>query len=141
MSEIALRTGDSPTGGGSGGGGATFVALAGSVAKLTVQAIKLREGVHALQRWMAANADRAREVSEMCDAAEVEPQLTAMIMQASDALRRVAEASGEMVDASDAMRADAQGLHDAHQREYRGIYETVQASGVQQAKPGFYRVR
>jgi hypothetical protein len=37
------------------------------------------------------------------------------------------------------MAAGAQAVKDAHQQDYRGIYEAVQASGARQAKPGFYR--
>ncbi|RSR92825.1 conjugal transfer protein TraB, partial [Streptomyces sp. WAC00469] len=39
----------------------------------------------------------------------------------------------------DQMASAADGLASAHEREYRGVYEAVKASGVRQAKPGFYR--
>ncbi|GAA3312137.1 hypothetical protein GCM10020295_83180 [Streptomyces cinereospinus] len=80
-------------------------------------------------------------MSEMCDAAEVEPRFTALIMEGATSLREVAEASGDLVSAADAMQMDAQGFADSHQREYGGIYEAVQSMGVQQPKPGFNEVK
>lgn len=123
------------------GEGLGFFALAARVISLTSRALLLKEKVAALQRHMDRNADKARDLSEMCDAAEVEPQFTALIMEASTALRKVAEASGEMANAADAMQNDAAAFGAAHETEYRGVYEAVQVSGVQEAKPGFYEVK
>jgi hypothetical protein len=39
------------------------------------------------------------------------------------------------------MAGHADGFNQAHENEYRGIYEAVNASRHRQAKPGFYRVR
>jgi hypothetical protein len=77
----------------------------------------------------------------MCDAAEVEPRYTGLIMDGSVSLRKVADASGELANAADVMQTDAQGFNDAHQGEYGGIYETVQRMGVQQPKSGFNEVK
>lgn len=132
MSEIV------PVTSGSGNG---FLALSWRVVALSTAALHLKEGMYLLKRHMETNATAARNLSEMCAAAEVEPQYTAQILEASQALTRVAEASGDLAATADAMESDARGFNSAHEREYRGIYEAVNGSGVQQAKPGFYRVR
>ncbi|MFJ1536389.1 conjugal transfer protein TraB [Streptomyces mirabilis] len=119
----------------------SFTRLASRLVWLTGSALALKEGMHALQRRLEADADDVTRTSEMCDTAEVEPQFTALMLEAARAVREVAEASGEMVAAADSTATNAQGFHDAHQGEYRGVYEAVQASGVRQAKPGFYRTR
>lgn len=119
----------------------TFTGLVARTATLTAAALALREGLHALQRRMDADADAAGRMGEMCHQAEVEPRFVALIADAATALRAVATASGELADAADRMEAGARDLHDAHQGEYRGVYEAVRASGVQQARAGFYRTR
>ncbi|MFE8950083.1 conjugal transfer protein TraB [Streptomyces sp. NPDC007856] len=124
-------------GGASSGNG--FLALSGRTAQLAAAALFLKEGMHLLKAHMRANANAASRLSEMCDAAEVEPHFTSQIMDVSTALHGVAEASGEMVNAADRVDADARGFNQAHDTEYRGVYEAVNGSGVQQAKPGFYR--
>ena len=125
------------TGGASSGNG--FLALAGRTAKLAASALFLKEGMHLLRSHMKANANAAMRVSEMCDQAEVEPRFTSMIMDVSTHLNAVAEASGEMVNAADSVDTDARGFNNAHDSEYRPGYEASNGSGVQQAKPGFYR--
>lgn len=123
------------------GGALNFLTLAARITALSADALRLKENLWALQRRMEENAGRARTLSEMCDAAEVEAQYTALIMEASTALQRVAEASGELAETADVMEANARGFNDAHETEYRGVYEAATASGVQQPKPGFNRVR
>ncbi|TLQ39025.1 conjugal transfer protein TraB [Streptomyces marianii] len=123
------------------GEGLGFLALSVRVTALTAQAMLLKEKVWALQRRMDSNADKASNMSEMCDAAEVEPQFTALILDGSVALRKVADASGELANAADVMQTDAQGFNDAHQGEYGGIYEATQTMGVKQPKPGFNEVK
>ncbi|NGO40676.1 conjugal transfer protein TraB [Streptomyces ureilyticus] len=118
-----------------------FLSLGVAVATLTARALLLKEKVWALQRLFQRNAEKASNMSEMCDAAEVEPQFTAQIMEGSASLREVSEASGELVNAADQMQMDAQGFNDAHQGEYGGIYEVTQSMGVQQPKPGFNEVK
>ncbi|GAB2891728.1 conjugal transfer protein TraB [Streptomyces mayteni] len=122
------------------GEGLGFLVLAARVTALTARALLLKEKLWALQRHMARNADKAHTTSEMCDAAEVKPEQTALILETSTALRKVADASGEVANAADDMQTDAQAFGDAHETEYRGVYEAVQVAGGQ-AKPGFYEVR
>ncbi|MEV7253306.1 conjugal transfer protein TraB [Streptomyces cyaneofuscatus] len=125
--------------GGTGGGGLGFLALAGRTAKLAASALFLKEGMHQLRSHMEANSTAALRLSEMCAQAEVEPRFTSMIEDVSTALTGVAEASGDMVNAADSVDTDARGFNNAHESEYRPGYEASNASGVQQAKPGFYR--
>ncbi|MGY0466916.1 conjugal transfer protein TraB (plasmid) [Kitasatospora sp. cg17-2] len=124
-----------------GGGALGFLALAARTAQLTASALKLKEGMWALQRHMEHNAGQARTLSEMCGQAEVADRFTAQILEVSAALTRVATASGEMASAADATESAARGFEAAHDGEYRGIHEAAQASGVPMAKPGFYEVR
>jgi hypothetical protein len=118
-----------------------FLSLGAAVTVLAARALLLKEKVWALQRLFQRNADKASNMSEMCDAAEVDPQFTALIMEGSTALRQVAEASGDLVNAADVMQTDAQGFNDAHQGEYGGIHEVTQSMGVQQPRPGFNEVK
>ncbi|MFE5901203.1 conjugal transfer protein TraB [Streptomyces sp. NPDC056488] len=124
---------------GSAGSGLGFLALAGRTAKLAASALFLKEGMHLLRSHMQANSHAALRLAEMCGQAEVEPRFTSMIEDTSTALTGVAEASGEMVNAADAVDTDARGFNGAHEREYRPGYEASNGSGVRQAKPGFYR--
>jgi hypothetical protein len=133
-----MNNGVASTGGGASNGNG-FLALAGRTAKLAASALFLKEGMHLLRSHMQANANAAMRLSEMCGQAEVEPQFTSMIEDTSTALTGVAEASGEMVNAADAVDTDARGFNGAHEREYRPGYEASNGSGVRQAKPGFYR--
>lgn len=123
------------------GGTPTFTALAGRTAALTAAALALKEGLWALQRRMRHDAEQAGLLADLCTAAEVEPRFTALIQEGGSALRAVADASLDLARTADQVQHDSQGLHDAHQQEYRGVYEAVNASGVQQARPGFYRTR
>lgn len=118
-----------------------FLSLGLAVTTLAARALWLKEKIWVLQAFFRRNADKASNMSEMCDAAEVDPRFTALIMEGATSLREVAEASGDLVDAADAMQMDAQGFNDAHEGEYRGGYEVVQAMGVQQPKPGFNEVK
>ncbi|MFC8707344.1 conjugal transfer protein TraB [Streptomyces anulatus] len=121
------------------GSGLGFLALAGRIAKLAASALFLKEGMHLLRSHMEANSTAALRLSEMCGQAEVEPRFTSMIEDVSTALTGVAEASGDMVNAADSVDTDARGFNNAHESEYRPGYEASNGSGVQQAKPGFYR--
>ena len=119
----------------------SFTRLASRVATLTAAALALKEGLWALKRRMEADAEAAARLADLCIAAEVEHRFTALITEAGAALHAVAAASGDLAHAADLVQTTAQHLHDAHQTEYRGIYEAVQGSDVRQAKPGFYRTR
>lgn len=118
-----------------------FLSLGLAVTTLAARALWLKEKIWILQALFRRNADKASNMSEMCDAAEVEPRFTALIMEGATSLREVAEASGDLVSAADAMQMDAQGFNTAHQGEYGGIYEVTQSMGVQQPKPGFNEVK
>lgn len=138
MSDMVPVEHDLPT---AGGGEPGFLALAGRVTVLTSQALALKEGLASLQRQMNAASDKAGQLSEMTHLAEVEEQFTVQILETATALKAVAEASGEVAGAADTMQTDAQQLYDAHQAEYGGTYEAVQASGVRQPKPAFLENR
>lgn len=124
-------------------GGATpgFMQFASRVTTLSAQALALKAGLYALQRRMRENADKARDVGEKCGQAEVDASLVALVQEASDALRKVADASGELANAADMIQTDAEALNGAHESEYRGVYEAVQASPYDQPKPGFLENR
>ena len=125
------------------GGGETpsFLRLAGRMTTLAGAAMALKEGLWVLKHRMEKDADRHQALAGMCAEAEVEPKFTALIETAAQMLRAVAEASGDLAGAADQMQTNAQAFGNAHESEYRGVYEAVQASGVQQARPGFYRHR
>ncbi|WP_406127999.1 conjugal transfer protein TraB [Streptomyces sp. NBC_00989] len=137
MSELVPRPANLPA----TTGKPSFTRLAARMVALTTAALALKEGLWSLKRRMESDAEKADRLADMCTEAEVEPQYTALITEAGTALRAVANASGELAAAADTVQTNSQGLHDAHQGEYRGVYEAVNASGVQQAKPGFYRTR
>lgn len=121
--------------------GAGFVALAARTLTLSTAALRLKEGTWALQKHMERNAGTARRLSEMCTTAEVDDEFTQQILEVGAALQRVADASGQLSATADTMAGHAQGFNQAHEAEYRGIYEAVNASRHRQAKPGFYKVR
>jgi hypothetical protein len=122
-------------------GGAGFLELAFRVTALTAAAIRLKEGTWALQKHMERNAGKARRLSDMCVEAEVDQEFSEQILEVGSALQRVADASGQLSATADTMAGHAQGFNQAHETEYRGIFEAVQASKHRQAKPGFYKVR
>ncbi|MGA5552632.1 conjugal transfer protein TraB [Streptomyces pseudogriseolus] len=138
MSDLVPRPANLPA---ARGGSASFTGLAARTAALTASALALKEGLWSLQRRMERDAGHADMLAELCVAAEVEPRFTGLIAEAGAALRAVAAASLDLARTADQVQHDSQDLHDAHQQEYRGVYEAVNASGVRQAKPGFYRTR
>ncbi|CAL9617886.1 hypothetical protein SUDANB58_05765 (plasmid) [Streptomyces sp. enrichment culture] len=138
MSDLVPRPAHLPA---ARGGTPSFTRLAARTAALAASALALKEGLWSLQRRMERDADHADMLADLCTAAEVEPRFTGLITEAGAALRAVAQASAEVARTADQVQHDARGLHDAHQSEYRGVYEAVNASGVRQAKPGFYRTR
>ncbi|MEU0289913.1 conjugal transfer protein TraB [Streptomyces sp. NPDC006147] len=138
MSDLVPRPANLPA---ARGGSPSFTRLAARTAALTASALALKEGLWSLQRRMERDADHADMLADLCVAAEVEPKFTGLINEAGTALRAVATASADLARTADQVQHDSQHLHDAHQQEYRGVYEAVNASGVQQARPGFYRTR
>ncbi|MFI1568490.1 conjugal transfer protein TraB [Streptomyces sp. NPDC020490] len=123
------------------GGRLSFITLAAKMTTLTGQALALKEGLYVLKRRMEKDAKDADRIADLCAEAEVEPKFTGLINEAAGALRKVAEAAGGLAAAADQMESNARAFKDAHESEYRGVYEAVQASGVRQAKAGFYRKR
>ncbi|WP_051887978.1 hypothetical protein [Streptomyces seoulensis] len=118
-----------------------FVTLTARFMALATAAMWLKENLHLLKDRMHRDAEQARRISEMCGQAGVDPYFQGLAIEASQALDRVAEASGELAGAADGMEANARAVGDAHETEYRGIYEVRQASPYAQPKPGFNTVR
>lgn len=119
----------------------SFLRLTARMARLTASALALKEGLASLQQRMESDAKDADQLAEQCAVAEVEDRFTALVHEAGEALRKVADASGEVAGAADQMESCSRDFVAAHEGEYRGVYEAVNASGVRQAKPGFYRTR
>lgn len=118
-----------------------FVVLSARFLALAAAAMWLKENLHLLKAHMHRDAATARRLSEMCHAAGVDPYFIGLILEASAAFDRVAEASGVLADAADQMEANARFVKDAHETEYRGVFEVAQASPYDQPKPGFNAVR
>ncbi|WP_256123046.1 conjugal transfer protein TraB [Streptomyces sp. LUP47B] len=118
-----------------------FVTLALRIMALAAAAAILKEQLHLLKARMHQDAQRARRLAGHLAQAGADAHFQAQAFEVAAAFDRVAEASGEVANAADGMEADANGVRDAHQAEYGGIYEAVQASPYAQPKPGFNRVR
>jgi len=130
-----------PTFGGLINGIINFLTLTARFVALAAAAALLKEQLHLLKAHMHRDAAFARKVAELCGQAGVDAYFLGLFFETANAFDRVATASGETANAADQMEADARGVHDAHETEYRGIYEAVQASPYAQPKPGFNRVR
>ncbi|MFJ4473246.1 conjugal transfer protein TraB [Streptomyces sp. NPDC089424] len=132
---------DRPTWSGAIAGILNFVTLSLRILALAAAAALLKEQLHLLKARMHDDAARARRLAEHLAQAGVDQHFQAQTLEVAAAFERVAEASGELADAADGMEADANGVRDAHQAEYGGIYEVAQASPYAQPKPGFNAVR
>ncbi|MEV5915857.1 conjugal transfer protein TraB [Streptomyces chartreusis] len=130
-----------PTFGGLIAGIINFISLAAAFIALAAAAALLKEQLHLLKARCHADAAFARRVGELCHAAGADAYFLALFLETGTAFERTAEASGELANAADQMEADANGVQDAHDTQYRGIYEVRQASPYAQPKPGFNRVR
>lgn len=119
------------------GGILNFVTLALRIMALAAAAAILKEQLHILKARMHQDAQRARTLTGHLGQAGVDAHFQALTLEVAAAFDRVAEASGELAGAADQMEANANGVHDAHQAEYGGIYEVAQASPYAQPKPGF----
>jgi hypothetical protein len=124
------------------GGILNFVTLSLRIMALAIAAALLKEQLHLLKQRMHRDAERARRLAGHLAQAGVDPKFQSQALEVAAAFERVAEASGEVAQAADGMEASANGVRDAHQAEYGGIYETVKAlpGGVTQPKPGFNAV-
>lgn len=118
-----------------------FVTLSARFAALSMAALWLKENLHRLKTRMHDDAALARRVGEMSGQAGADPYFVGLFVEASKEFDLVAEASGELSHAADDMEAHARGVSDAHETEYRGVYEVRQASPYEQPRPGFNRVR
>lgn len=118
-----------------------FIFLAGCFIALAAAAMWLKEKLHLLKERMHRDAAFARKVAELCGAARVDNYFLSLFFEAGNAFERVAQASGELADAADQMEMNARFVKDAHDTQYRGIYEVRQASPYEQPTPGFNRVR
>jgi hypothetical protein len=120
-----------------------FITLGLRVMALAIAATLLKEQLHLLKRRMKRDAVRARRLSEQLAQAGAGPRHQARALEVARAFERVAEASGEVARAADQMEANAVAVRDAHDSEYGGIHETVQAlpAGDVQPRPGFNEVR
>lgn len=118
-----------------------FVTLATAFIALAAAAALLKEQLHLLKARCHADAQFARRVGELCGDAGADAYFVGLYFETGTAFDQTAEASGELANAADQMETDARGVQDAHDTEYRGIYEVRQASPYAQPKPGFNRVR
>jgi TRAP-type mannitol/chloroaromatic compound transport system substrate-binding protein len=121
------------------GGGANFAQLAARTVRLAAAALALKHEMAKLQRHMERNAETAMRVAELAGQAEVDASHTAMIQETGRAFRQVATASGELAQAADRVEQASREFRDAHDAQYRGIYEANQSSAFRQPKPGFFR--
>jgi hypothetical protein len=118
-----------------------FVTLSARFMALATAAMWLKENLHLLKQRMHDDADFARRVGELCGQADADDYFVSLFVEAAKDFNLVAEASGELAQAADGMEANARAVNDAHEAEYRGIYEVAQASPYTQPKPGFNAVR
>ncbi|EFL29461.1 putative lysine-rich arabinogalactan protein 19 (Lys-rich AGP 19) [Streptomyces himastatinicus ATCC 53653] len=118
-----------------------FVTLAARIMALAAAAALLKEQLHLLKARMHNDAARARRLAEHLNQAGADTRFQAQTFEVATAFERVAESSGELAQAADDMEANARGVRDAHEAEYRGIYEVRQASPYAQPLPGFSAVR
>ncbi|MFJ8727657.1 conjugal transfer protein TraB [Streptomyces sp. NPDC093269] len=130
-----------PSWGGAIYGILNFVSLALRIMALATAAALLKEQLHFLKARMHDDAVRARRLAGHLAQAGVDPHFQAQALEVAASFERVAEASGELADAADGMEANANGVRDAHETEYGGIYETTQALPYEQPKPGFNAIR
>ncbi|CAL9667264.1 hypothetical protein SUDANB145_07224 (plasmid) [Streptomyces sp. enrichment culture] len=138
---VSSTTPDRPTWSGAIHGILNFVTLALRIMALAAAAALLKEQLHLLKARMHRDAAHARKLAEQLAQAGVDGHFQMQTMEAAAAFERVAQASGEVADAADQMEMNAQAVKDAHQAEYGGIHEAVNASPYAQPKPGFNRVR
>lgn len=118
-----------------------FITLSARTAALAAAAALLKEQLHLLKARMHHDAARARRLAGHLNQAGADARFQAQSLEVAAAFERVADASGELAQAADQMQINAEFVKDAHESEYRGIYEVRQASPYAQPKPGFNRVR
>lgn len=152
--EVTASTTDNPpavqeqaperwTWGGAIGGILNFITLGLRVMALAAAAALLKEQLHLLKRRMEKDAQRSITLAGHLAQAGVDVRFQSDAIQLAGDFGVVAGSAEIVADAADRMEASAIGVRDAHDREYGGIHETVQAlpGGVAQPKPGFNKVR
>ncbi|MFZ3592300.1 conjugal transfer protein TraB [Streptomyces sp. BH104] len=123
------------------GGIINFITTAAKVMALACAAALLKERMHMLKTRMHRDAAFAHRVAEMCGQAGVDGEFVAEYHEVGTLFQGVADCADGVTAAADTMEARAVIVVDAHNREYRGVYEAVQASPYRQPKPGFNKVR
>lgn len=118
-----------------------FHALQHRLGLLVSDAVKAQEYVAALSRRMRRNAQLAVTTAEKAGAAEVDTREVGQILEVAIALGGVADSAAALASRAEAFALAAETARAAHDAEYRGVYEAVQAVGGVQAKPGFYQSR
>lgn len=132
---------DRPTWAGAIHGILNFVTLVARITALAIAAALLKEQLHLLKALMHQVAAWARRLADHLAQAGVDTHFQAQAVEVAAAFDRVAEASGLLANAADDMEANANGVRDAHQAEYGGIYEYAQVSPYAQPRPGFTPAR
>ncbi|MEU5713985.1 hypothetical protein [Streptomyces flaveolus] len=116
-----------------------YVALVTKFTALQHAAAVLLEEAERLAQRMRANADAAVTVADLCAVAEVDGVHVAAVADIGEAFGRVVGGCKRVMSAADQVHTAAGHLKTEHQAEYGGIHAAVTASGVRQAKPGFYQ--
>jgi len=107
---------------------------------LVADAVHAQEFVTAMVVRMRRTAQLAVTVAEMSAAAEVDAHEVGQVLEVAGALAGVAASAAALASQADALAHAAAHARAEHKAEYGGVYEAVQAVGVQ-AKPGFYQSR
>jgi hypothetical protein len=119
----------------------SFPAIQEQLAGLAASAAHLQERIAVIARQTRRTADLAVTCGEMSATAEVDPHHIAQIGDVAVALSGVADATAATAARAGEINTAAVRARRAHDMEYRGVYEAVQATTSRQAKPGFYRRR
>jgi hypothetical protein len=118
-----------------------FLAVQGALAKLRLQTALLAGAVGREQKAMESDAEKARALADKSAPAEVAPEYLARLGEVAGALLGVSEAAQAVVSAAEDASHAANESNEAHQGEYRGIFELAQSSRHPMAKPGFYEAK
>lgn len=119
------------------GGILNFITLALRVMALAAAAAILKEQLHLLKRRMEKDAQRCITLAGHLAQAGVDVKFQGDAIQLAGDFAVVAGSADIVADAADRMEASAQGVKDAHDLEYGGIYEVTNALPYAQPKPGF----
>lgn len=129
------------TWGGALGGILNFITLGLRVLALAAAAALLKEQLHLLKRRMEKDARRSITLAGHLAQAGADIRFQGDAIQLAGDFGVVAASAEIVADAADRMEASAQGVKDAHDLEYGGIYEVTNALPYAQPKAGFNKVR